>query len=1013
MGLFDAIGTAFNKAKAAIPINVKLDSLRKYYRYLDSQFKTVDIIPDIPQEHSIVMRKMKDYENTFRTGRYDNEMSEYNRYAEAIKKHNEFASQVKVVINKFFEIYNTVISNPKNFNKDCIIENSKIVNQIRSKQYQNNENVVKFLSMYDDLDKNIDVIVRQYNNHPIAKQMLDLSGDYYIDETKANTISEKFNNLLPKSNEKTYYDFPTLERLKQKIASHNEEFINRHIKDAIFDDVNGLSLDEDQRKSILCEEKTNLVVAGAGSGKTLTICGKIKYLIGVLGIKPEEILLLSFSRSSAEDLDKKAKIVSPFVEAKTFHSLGLEILKKPEEKTFVVENQFSKIIEDFFEEELINRPDLLAKVVNYYGLYSASLDENKIYQSQGELFDALAKKDYWTLKEKLKNLSDNGKMTTLKQENVKSYEELVIANFYFLNGVEYEYEQPYIHKTDTAEYRQYRPDFYLPQYGFYHEHYAINKDGNAIQFGEEESKKYIEGMSWKRQTHQQYQTKCIETYSYQFSNSDFFTNFQKLLKENGVEFKPVSMEDVWCKLKGVLNKSDFSSFRALISTFVSLYKSRYKDDKAFNELKKVKFESDYECKRASHLLDICKEVYVYYKSRLQYETIEDEKPVQMIDFDDMILESVDSLKKMPDQFKYKYIIVDEFQDISYSRMLFLKSLVAHGNSKLFLVGDDWQSIYRFSGSDIDIFINAEKYFGKTAINFINATHRNSAELIEIAAPFITANKEQFKKNVKSQKHTESPIRLVCFDNDKISAFMETISKIYSESPKSSVLVLGRNNFDLESVLPSVGAYRDKDELHLRGFESLKITYKTVHSSKGLEADNVILINGDDAKLGFPNKIEDDKLLKLVLANKGEYPYAEERRLFYVAITRTKNVCYILVNVEKPSEFVKEIKRKCKYIKYYSPRVSDKIIECPVCKGKLVIRTNENNRKKFYGCTHYPLCRYTNNDIKAVEQNKRCPKCGDFISLKNNRYGGKFWGCHSYPKCDYTYNVPSNEYRHCR
>ena len=226
MGLFDAIGTAFNKAKAAIPINVKLDSLRKYYRYLDSQFKTVDIIPDIPQEHSIVMRKMKDYENTFRTGRYDNEMSEYNRYAETIKKHNEFASQVKVVINKFFEIYNTVISNPKNFNKDCIIENSKIVNQIRSKQYQNNENVVKFLSMYDDLDKNIDVIVRQYNNHPIAKQMLDLSGDYYIDETKVNTISEKFNNLLPKSNEKTYYDFPTLERLKQKIASHNEEFIN-------------------------------------------------------------------------------------------------------------------------------------------------------------------------------------------------------------------------------------------------------------------------------------------------------------------------------------------------------------------------------------------------------------------------------------------------------------------------------------------------------------------------------------------------------------------------------------------------------------------------------------------------------------------------------------------------------------------------------------------------------------------------------------------------------------------
>ncbi len=1010
MGLFDAMGTVWNKAKAAVPINVKLDSLRKYYRYLDLQFRTVDIIQDMPQEYSQVMRKMKDYEYTFRTGHYDKDMAEYNRYIDAIKKHNEFANQVEIVTNKFLGIFDAVLSNPNSFDKGSITENSYIVREIRGRHYQNNEKVVRFLIIYDDLDKNIDEIIRQYNNYPIAKQMLDYFGDYYLDEYNASILIGKFEKLLPKPNKKIYYKFPTLESLKQKIISHNEEFIKRHINDKIFDDVNGLSLDNDQRRAILCNENMNLVVAGAGSGKTLTICGKVKYLIEVMGVNPEEILLLSFSKSSAEDLEKKAKKVSPNVVAKTFHSMGLDILKAPENSTFVIEEQFKKIIEDFFEEELVNRNDLLQKVVNYYGLYSASIDEKTVYKSQGEMYEALIKQDYSTLKDKLKKLStDNSTKTTLKKEVVKSYEELVIANFYYLNGIDYEYEGPYEHKTDGPEYRHYRPDFYLPKYKIYHEHFGINKDGNALHFGKEESDKYVEGMKWKRNLHATYQTKCIETYSYQFSNSDFFTGFKRLLSENGVEFKPISIEEVWCKLKGIVNKTDFSSFKALIITFVSLYKARYKDDRAFEELKKSVFENDYERQRANHLLDICKEIYNYYRQQLQYTTAEDDKPVEMIDFDDMILKSIDCLSSLPNRFKYKYIIVDEFQDISYSRMVFLKSLIAHGNSKLFAVGDDWQSIYRFSGCDIDIFINSEKYFGKTTVNFINSTHRNSAELINIAAPFITANRDQFKKNVRSNKHIENPIKIICYDENKMGAFKGILQMIYSEAPNSSVLVLGRNNFDLDSVMPSIGAYKFEDKLVFDEFKSLDITFKTVHSSKGLEADYVVLINADDSKLGFPNKIEDDKLLKLVLSNKSEYPYAEERRLFYVAITRTKNICYILVNRDKPSEFVQEIKHKCKFINYISNPKEKHSIECPLCGGKLVIKKNSQNDNMFYGCSFFPLCRYKNNDLESVKENKRCPKCNDFLVIrKRHSDGGKFWGCHSFPVCDYKVNISPND-----
>lgn len=184
---------------------------------------------------------------------------------------------------------------------------------------------------------------------------------------------------------------------------------------------------------------------------------------------------------------------------------------------------------------------------------------------------------------------------------------------------------------------------------------------------------------------------------------------------------------------------------------------------------------------------------------------------------------------------------------------------------------------------------------------------------------------------------------------------------------------------------------------------MRINYKTVHQSKGLESDYVILISGEDARNGFPNKIEDDSVLNFVLDKRSDYMYAEERRLFYVALTRTRSVVYVLSDIEKPSEFVLEIRESAQAFRAgKNKNVAKGNMKCPVCgSGRLVLRTNGG--KSFYGCSNFPFCNYTISDLKAVEINNRCPQCGDFLVVRKGK-NGNFIGCHGYPFCKYTRNI---------
>lgn len=946
--------------------------------------KYIDPLPEKIKDIYTVIKDLKKYRNSCKL---------YEEYFDYIEKHNKLLDDIYSKVNNFS--YNQIKENPLIFDCETLIKiNDEVYQKLLSMRIFDKK-LNEFIIEYNEFKENYKIIIEQFENINLLNSISNLDDKYYDKEDlkrlklSVTTIKEFFHNQ-----NKKYYN-PIYPDLNKIIEEHNEKFINEHINDSIFDNINDKSLDLEQRRSILTNPKSNLTIAGAGSGKTLTICGKVKYLLEVLKIPKENILLLSYSKASAEDLKSKVEKIDKGLNVHTFHALGLDILNKDVGKKFTVDDSFNAVIESYFRDYMKNNPHIMSKVLNYYGLYLLEYNNEERYEDKGKLYESLKKNDFRTLKNQLQECNEfNNKIVTIKKENVKSFEELAIANYLFINGVDYVYEATYKEEnTATSKKRQYTPDFYLPEYNIYYEHYGIDENGRATQYKEDEELDYIRTKNWKQELHKRNNTICIETYSYEFKFGTIFTNLEKRLKEQGVKFKPLSEEGIDNAIKSIYEGQSFKSFITLIRTFISLYKARYENEYAFYELKNSSFSNTYEKQRADMFIDICIDIYRYYKDYLKKE--------DKIDFDDMILKSIDAISRT-NEYKYQYIIVDEFQDISYSRKNFLKCLIEHGNSKLYAVGDDWQAIYRYAGCDINIFLNFKEYFEDSKYCFITSTHRNSQELQNIAEPFITKNPEQFKKDVKSDKHLAYPIRVMYYDDNKYQSFIKILADINSLDENANILLLGRNNKDIEFI-ESNEFYRESrlsNKYISTEFPNLNIRFITAHSSKGLEEDYVIIINADDYKLGFPNKIEDDSLLDLVLSRRENFKYAEERRLWYVALTRTRSYTYILASAKNQSEFVKEISKDCFIMNPLSIRVEANPILCPNCKsGRLVIRENSMEHKKFYGCSNYPYCKYTNNDIKSVNSNHKCPLCGNFMVVKKGSYG-YFWGCSNYPDCKY-------------
>ena len=302
-------------------------------------------------------------------------------------------------------------------------------------------------------------------------------------------------------------------------------------------------------------------------------------------------------------------------------------------------------------------------------------------------------------------------------------------------------------------------------------------------------------------------------------------------------------------------------------------------------------------------------IYNYYQHEIHYN--------YEIDFQDMINYAYRGMEKVKNKYKYltyDYLIIDEYQDISKQRYNFAKRLSDLFNAKIVAVGDDWQSIFAFSGSDVELFTKFYDLMGYAEIIKITKTYRNSQELIDVAGDFVSKNTLQFQKRLLSDKHMRHPIEIVYYDEDstnynKAYALEHIIANIYNNNPNNKILLLGRYKDDIEEFIDSgLFKYGKHDQIICKKYNAY-IEFLTVHASKGLGYDQVILLNAKNALRGFPSQIKDEEIIKILNEEKVEVvEYPEERRLFYVAITRTKNKLYILCPYEfnKRSDFIKEI-----------------------------------------------------------------------------------------------------------
>lgn len=339
------------------------------------------------------------------------------------------------------------------------------------------------------------------------------------------------------------------------------------------------------------------------------------------------------------------------------------------------------------------------------------------------------------------------------------------------------------------------------------------------------------------------------------------------------------------------NKKDLSSLILLSTTFLKNYKLKGKP--AISKMKLSRFWKQYFKNLISQ--------YEYYK-----------KENEWIDFEDMILEATNLVKNKRIHFPYQYVIVDEYQDISKDRFFLLYAIKKEYHSTIIVVGDDWQSIFGFSGSELILFTNFQTFFKEAQVLKLTNTYRNSQQLIHIAGNFVMKNKLQIQKNLHSNKNMENPIQLFPYTKNRSKIVKQILNDISKSRDFSKVFLLGRYHHDFKiEEYPYLKWENNKIN---SPYSNLEIEFLTIHSAKGLGADEVILLNCSDELYGLPTKKKTDKILKNVESIDISYPYAEERRLFYVALTRTKNHVFILYPQEKPSIFLQEIKKALNSLK---------------------------------------------------------------------------------------------------
>jgi DNA helicase-4 len=773
---------------------------------------------------------------------------------------------------------------------------------------------------------------------------------------------------------------------------------------AFFDTVEKNPLTQEQIHACVCMDDAVMVVAAAGSGKTSTMVAKTGYALHEGLASPEQILLLAFNRATADEVGERIaeqlKNV-PGVEkvrSNTFHAFGIDVIAKATGK----------------------KPSLApwvdpgnpgADIREVSNIIQTLSEQDKDFKRDWDLFRTVYARDVGKWGEPAEpEAYGNGirGFRTARGEVVKSKEERTLADWLFYNGVNYEYERPYEHETADQEYRQYFPDFYYPDAKLYHEHFALNDKGQAPAH----FKGYLQGVKWKRELHAKMGTALFETTSHDLLTGVAIIALEKALVARGVQlsFDPARTAE---GLPPVPEQDLARSFRV----FQQHVKNNGLSHGQLQEALKAQAKQGFGV-RLWLYLGLYERIAAEWERRLHQGGF--------IDFEDMLIQAAEHVESGAFRSPYTVILADEFQDSSRARIRLLKALAANPSAQahLCVVGDDWQGINRFAGSDISVMTEFEKTFEHATRLALTTTFRCPQKLCDVSSGFIQANPAQIKKTVKTTNPlTKTP--MLAFGLQQRESIPGHIEQQLSQMHLYALIGKLTATKGTHITIMLLGRYRDDAPAALKGWQRefgdrLKIEFRTAHGSKGLEADYVFVLNVIQGTRGFPSQIQDDPALQLAMPAPDPYPYAEERRLFYVAMTRARKQVRFYTTLDQPSQFLVELVKNGHLT--IEPVDGEPLEACPQC-GNGVLQLRNGQFGEFYSCSRFPACDYkrkvglgegqqaraTGRAVRlpvAVKSGDQCPACKQGVIQHKNGRNGPFLGCSRYQAgCKATRSLP--------
>ncbi len=821
-------------------------------------------------------------------------LEDYGSILHYLKLKNEnfeksFNDLIETSINEVMSYKITI----ENFNKELI--------ETSNQQFKNN------LKHLKDADTFLIYSVRA----DLLGKLEDFRNILHYLKSKNENFEKSFNDLIETSiNEVMSY--------KITIENFNKELIERRKKEYEFlFNKSTVGLNDEQKTAIITDDKHNLVVAGAGSGKTEVLITRIAYLAlrKQETIAPNRILALAFQNKAAKEIEERLnKRFGIEVKIKTFHSFGLEVLTNASNAS---SNPKLKFNGDNFESGYNEFIAGLYKKAEKESSFQNKLFAYMLYFGDDELIKQesdFEKKDEWY--QYMRNLA----YTALNGTKVKSEGERTILNFLFTHKINEKYikvlyEHPagwMNYKNEKGEIKTPKPDFFLPEYNIYIEHWALDEMDNVPKWFDQDYKK---GMSTKiERFKQQKRYSLIETTYGEFKRKNFIEYFEKkLITEIRRKHpkKDVILSSIgYSELVDRIWKTCKESIERIpkdISIFIVKAKTNGLTPQNIHErLEKEKWSP-----KQKAFAELALIIYREYEKELRL--------TNEIDFSDMINQAVVELEKNKSLYSFDHILIDEYQDISTQRYRLIKALMAKNhNCKLFCVGDDWQSIMGFTGSNLEFFLKFQDYFDHPARTDLSINYRSNKSIVDAGAELIKYNgAAQLKKQTIANNNEEK--RIIVF-----SSLHKNIWDYYQQTAvhcANMVIEYLNNGYAPQDIMilyritkpPLINQLIDHAKFNnvpikINARNPQSIPLMSVHKSKGLQAKVVFLLCVDKGLYGFPSEIENPLIFEPAMDKRYNNKEEEERRLFYVAITRSKEDVIIYTQKENESMFLKEIQK---------------------------------------------------------------------------------------------------------